>query len=251
MAKPKNPLLSLGARGSIADTLTFQKRGRLTIARQKPIPTDPKTDLQLAQRQVYREAIAAWNALTPEEKEAYRGVCPGLTPYQCYMKTALAAAPPTPPPEEQIEEQTDFNSSWGMFGATWCRVGQRLIIPNRKVTKLGFWLDKVNFPTGDIIFSIRRVSDDSPISTMILFDAALLNGVPTYYEVEFDDPQTIDQEVRILCEFYGGDASHKVNQNYQTPQVKDDELLTYYNGSNYAEQATSDIAYRYKYYEVD
>ncbi|MBA7585690.1 hypothetical protein ES708_27678 [subsurface metagenome] len=77
--------------------MTFQKRGRLTIARQKPIPTDPQTDLQLAQRQVYRDAVADWNALTSEEKEAYRGVCPGLTPYQCYMKSALVyVAPPIP-----------------------------------------------------------------------------------------------------------------------------------------------------------
>ncbi len=97
MAKPKSPLLSLGATGTIADSLTFQKRGRATIARQKPIPTDHKTLLQLAQRQKYRDAVAVWNALTTEEKEAWRGVCPDLTPYQCFMSAELLKAPPLPP----------------------------------------------------------------------------------------------------------------------------------------------------------
>ncbi|MBA7587895.1 hypothetical protein ES708_29942 [subsurface metagenome] len=97
MTKPRNPLLSLGARGTIADSLTFQKRGRGTIARGKPTPTDPKTLLQLAQRQRYREAVAAWNALTPEGKEAWRGVCPGLTAYQCFMRSELKWPPPPIP----------------------------------------------------------------------------------------------------------------------------------------------------------
>ena len=97
MAKPKNPLLSLGARGTIADSLTFQKRGRRTIARQKPIPTDPKSPAQLAQRQRYKEAVATWHSLTPQEKEAWRGVCPGLTAYQCFMRSELKYVPPLVP----------------------------------------------------------------------------------------------------------------------------------------------------------
>ncbi len=97
MAKPDKPLLSFEARGTISDTLTFQKRGQLTIARKKPIPTDPKSPAQLAQRQIYRDAVDAWHALTPEEKEAWRGVCPGLTAYQCFMSSQLKyVAPPIP-----------------------------------------------------------------------------------------------------------------------------------------------------------
>lgn len=97
MAKPKSPLLSLGARGTIADSLTFQKRGRGHFARTKPIPKDPKSEAQLAQRQVFIDAIDAWHALTQEEKEAWRGVCPGLTAYQCFMSSELKYAPPTIP----------------------------------------------------------------------------------------------------------------------------------------------------------
>ncbi len=97
MSKLKAPFLSLGARGTISDTLTFQKRGQLTIARKKPIPTDPKSPAQLAQRQRYKDAVTAWHALTPEEKEAWRGVCPGLTAYQCFMRSELKYAPPPVP----------------------------------------------------------------------------------------------------------------------------------------------------------
>ncbi|GAI67966.1 unnamed protein product, partial [marine sediment metagenome] len=97
MAKPKSPLLSLGARGSIADSLTFQKRGRATIAREKPIPQNPRSEAQLAQRQVYTDAISAWHALTAAEKEAWRGVCPDLSPYHCFMRSELKYVPPLPP----------------------------------------------------------------------------------------------------------------------------------------------------------
>ncbi|MBA7591813.1 hypothetical protein ES708_33980 [subsurface metagenome] len=97
MAKPKSPLLSLGARATIGDSLTFQKRGQDTIAREKPIPKDPKSAAQLARRQTYRDAIDAWRALTADEKEAWRGVCPGLSPYHCFMRTELKKPPPPPP----------------------------------------------------------------------------------------------------------------------------------------------------------
>lgn len=97
MAKPKSPLLSLGARGTIADTLTFQKRGRAHFAREKPIPKDPKSPAQLIWRQIYKDAVAAWHALSQEEKEAWRGVCPGLTAYQCFMRSELKyPLPPLP-----------------------------------------------------------------------------------------------------------------------------------------------------------
>lgn len=97
MAKTKAPLLSLGAHGSIANALTFQKHGQGTIARTKPTPTDPKSPAQLAWRQIYKDAVAIWHALSPAEQEAWRGVCPGLTAYQCFMSSQLKYVPPILP----------------------------------------------------------------------------------------------------------------------------------------------------------
>jgi len=97
MAKPDKPLLSIGAKGTIADSFTFQKRGKHTIARKKPAPKDPRSAEQLAQRQKYSDAVALWNDLSPEEKEAWRGAYPGLTTYQGFMRYQLLKVPPGPP----------------------------------------------------------------------------------------------------------------------------------------------------------
>ena len=72
MAKPDKPLLSLGARGTIADALTFQKRGLGTIVRQKPIPKDPYTLAQAYQRWDYRDYAYLWTLLSNSEKQIYR-----------------------------------------------------------------------------------------------------------------------------------------------------------------------------------
>jgi len=230
--------------------LTLQKRGQLTIARRKPIPKDPKSPAQLAQRQVYRDAVADWNALTPEEKEAYRGVCPGLTPYQCYMKSALLYVPPVPPPEEYTEEQTDSNFDWTLASVTDTRTGQRLFIPNRKVSKLGFFLWKVNDPTGDVTFTIRRVSDDGIILSKVWGDAAGLTPEISYEEVEFDTPTLINALVRILAEFSGGNANNQVKVRMSSADVKAEEYFTYFQTPDWTDQEAWDCAYRYKYYEV-
>jgi len=124
MAKPKHPLLSLGARGTIADNLTFQKRAKGTIARTKPIPRDPRSPAQLAWRQVYRTAVTIWNALTFEEKVAWRGVCPGLTPFQCFMRSELKWAPPPPPPVEVTfypDAHPEVTSVDGRLAFTWAQ----------------------------------------------------------------------------------------------------------------------------------
>ncbi|MBA7532625.1 hypothetical protein ES705_24851 [subsurface metagenome] len=115
MAKPDKPLLSLGARGTIAHSLTFQKRGQLTIARKKPIPADPRSPAQLAQRQIYRDAVDAWHALSPEEKEDWHGVCPGLTAYQCFMSSQLKYVP-APIPIDIGAEPIDRSSSRPGYG---------------------------------------------------------------------------------------------------------------------------------------
>ena len=248
MAKPKNPLLSLGARGTIADTLTFQKRGRGTIARGKPTPTDPKTLLQLAQRQRYKEAVALWNALTTQEKEAWRGVCPGLTAYQCFMRSELKYVPPVPPPEEYTEEQTQYNAFIALSSPYSHYAGQRLIISNREVTKLGFWLSKTNAPTGDVIFQIRRISPDEVIASKLWGDASTLPTTPTYEEVKLDTPTLINQEVRISVHYPYGSLYSFITFRYQDTDVKANEYLSYFANLTWQDTTDMDAAYRYKYY---
>ncbi|MBA7586890.1 hypothetical protein ES708_28897 [subsurface metagenome] len=72
MAKTKSPLLSFGARGTIADSLTFQKRNQGTIARTKPIPKDPYSLAQAYQRWDYQDYAYLWTLQSEAVKQTYR-----------------------------------------------------------------------------------------------------------------------------------------------------------------------------------
>ncbi|MBA7668783.1 hypothetical protein ES703_76899 [subsurface metagenome] len=72
MTKPRTPLLSFGAQGTVADSLTFQKRGTGTMARMKPVPSQPRTLLQLYHRWDYQDGVFYWHSLTPAQKQAYQ-----------------------------------------------------------------------------------------------------------------------------------------------------------------------------------
>lgn len=72
MSKLKSAIFSLGAKGTIADTLTFQKRNQATIVRKKPIPKDPYSLAQAYQRWDYQDGIYYWKSLTLAAQKAYQ-----------------------------------------------------------------------------------------------------------------------------------------------------------------------------------
>ncbi len=248
MTKLKKPLLSFGAQGTIANALTFQKRARGHFARQKPIPKDPKSTAQLAQRQIYRDAVDAWHALTPQEKEAWRGVCPGLTAYQCFMQAKIRELlGPPPPPPEYTEEQTQYAFSMYLGLTGLHSGGQRLIIPNRLVSKLGFWLRKRDSPDGTISMEIYRKSDEALLISKLWGNAVDLQPVFTYEEAEFDAPTLIDDEVYIVATASGTNWPNCCQFAFQSPSVKPDENYCDHNDT-WGEDESQDTAYRYKYY---
>lgn len=148
---------------------------------------------------------------------------------------------------EQTEEQTEHNSSVAIHGALYFRLGQQLTISGRTVTKLGFWISKYGKPTGDVTFTIRKVSDSSIMASKVWGDAADLTASLVYEEVEFDTPPTIDEEVYILVEFSGGDASNYVAVAYQNSDVKADEFFTAYKTTGWVDMTGWDTAYIYTY----
>lgn len=95
MAKPKSPLLSLGARGTIGDALTFQKSGTDHIVRQKPIPTDPYSLKQAYQRWDYRDYAYLWTLLSNSEKQIYRTKASNyhITGFSQWMREKLNTLP--------------------------------------------------------------------------------------------------------------------------------------------------------------
>lgn len=91
MAKPKSPLISLGATGTIGDILTYQKRGQCTIARKKPIPAYRYTLPQAYQRWLYEDYAYLWTQQSEATRRQYAatGSRYHLTGFQSWMKYQL------------------------------------------------------------------------------------------------------------------------------------------------------------------
>lgn len=62
MATLTGPLMSLGARGSIAKSVTFSKWKGINTARQTVAPTNPNSTAQQAQRGIMSNAVAFWRS---------------------------------------------------------------------------------------------------------------------------------------------------------------------------------------------
>lgn len=156
------------------------------------------------------------------------------------------------------EEQLVISAQLGLGAGERIRMGARLTIPGRTVTKLSFLLAKTGSPTGDVTFTIRKVSDDSILASKVWGDASALLRPPNWEwkEVTFDAPIFINEEVRILVEFSGGDhLLNYVNYYCSWTDVKAGECLTYYiAASGYDAGAWSpldkDGAYIYTYTAV-
>ncbi len=208
MAKPKTPLLSVGARGTIGDTLTFQKRGQLTIARKKPIPENPRSEAQLAQRQVYRDAISAWHALTAEEKEAWRGVCPGLSPYHCFMRSELTYVPPLPPELTLYEYyNTGDTSYFSAHDTAWVaqtftpEISHEITLVKLKLYRnIAFGeytikittTDEAEYPTDNVLCS--TTFDSEPITTQ---------SPGEWYEFTLDEPAILSMDIVYAIIIHG------------------------------------------------
>ena len=52
--------------------LVICRRGRTTYVRTRVTPNNPRSDAQVEHRGRFKEAVAAWRALSPEDKERFR-----------------------------------------------------------------------------------------------------------------------------------------------------------------------------------
>ena len=76
--------MGFAVKGTIARLITITRSYRSLIAKTKPVPTDPRTPAQLAQRDKFIDCLAAWKNLTPEAKQDY------ITQARGYPQTALS-----------------------------------------------------------------------------------------------------------------------------------------------------------------
>jgi len=222
---------------------------------------------QLVHRQLYRDALAWRKALSLPNRRYLEGYCifNGIidkfgiplawsrfalklylqhVAFVMIKKSTLAYFWI---PDTATEEQTQWSSSLILCGLGRQRAGQFLTIPNRNVSKLAFDLQRQGSPTGDVIFTIRKVSDDSIIVSKVWGDAADLLTSWNWIEVEFDEPTNVNGDVRILCEFYDGDYSNGVNMRFNTSNVKSAEFFTRFESSVYTNKTTWEGTYKYTY----
>lgn len=151
------------------------------------------------------------------------------------------------------EEQTTytFYGSLGSVGDAAREWGQRLTISNRIVSKLGFWLKKRGTPIGTLTFRILRVSDSSVICSKLWGDMSDLPADTIYEEVEFDTPQFINEEVRIVA--FAADEIAEANGayiGYERDDVKADEYTTRRIVGLFLDAEGHDTAYKYTYEEA-
>lgn len=87
--------MSLGARGTLGDTLTLQKRGAATLIRTKPIPAYRRSLLQVYQRWLYEDYAYLWRQQSIATKQEYAssGSRFHLTGFQYWMKYNLTNLP--------------------------------------------------------------------------------------------------------------------------------------------------------------
>ena len=99
----------------------------------------------------------------------------------------------------------------GKNASVWCRLGQRLIIPDRYVTEIGYCIWRVGTPAGDIIFAIHNATTDEPIVAKVWGDASELGVWPEdsgkFTKVTLDEPVRISGEVRLFVEYNGGNLT--------------------------------------------
>lgn len=95
MSKLKNPLLSLGASGTLSKAITFVRRRGQNIVEKKPVPPDSKTLAQLSWRHMYQKAVALWHALSVAEKQEWESLArpKHMTGFAWFMSQALKPNP--------------------------------------------------------------------------------------------------------------------------------------------------------------
>jgi hypothetical protein len=95
MAKVKNPLFSLLAKGALSRTLAFFRQSGSSIAKTFAKTPNIKSFAQLNWRTMYQKAIALWHALAPSEKALWESLARPLhmTGFAYFISQALKPNP--------------------------------------------------------------------------------------------------------------------------------------------------------------
>lgn len=146
------------------------------------------------------------------------------------------------------EEQASTTSNLSVSNGWWVMAGQRLVIPNRKVTNIGFLMYKVGAPTGTAYYVLKSTYDGSQIAR-IAFDPSTLAGTAAWAERALSAATVINDEVRLYVEYAGAGTANYVAVKCSTANPKSGEVAeqTAATMSGWLTLPTTDACYRYKY----
>jgi hypothetical protein len=91
MVKLTGPMMSIDASGTFADTLTFSKWKGRNYARQRVIPENPKSAMQLGVRAMMRFLATEWTNLIAGEQDDYdaEAATRNISAYNAYISQNL------------------------------------------------------------------------------------------------------------------------------------------------------------------
>jgi alpha-ketoglutarate-dependent taurine dioxygenase len=107
MARTEGALFSEQARGTLADTITYQRNRKNPQAHKRLNRQDRRTASQLSRRSLFADAVAAWQALTEPEKEAYRIRASGTGGRSGY-NIFLSEYTPAPPVQHAVYGENKY-----------------------------------------------------------------------------------------------------------------------------------------------
>ena len=148
--------------------------------------------------------------------------------------------------EENINQETGTLYTY-LYSGAFISLGLRRTFTHTRITAVGFKLRKFGSPTGNITFTVRAASDNSIIQSEVWGDASqLLSASPRWENAVFSSPVWKgNEDIRVLCEYSGGDSSNKVFV-YWNPSPVSGELRTAYKTGNpdYTDYSVSSAIYR-------
>jgi len=220
MVKVKTPLFN-ELRGSIETHIntktfkTYSDKRKIVLLSNKPVPTDRKTEAQLAQRSLFRQAIDAWKQLSDEEKQQYKqeAAANGLTGYQYFIKQFLL----NPPPAEEIIWFEDFDTA-----------------PTMPPYSNVFMQGAITFESSKAIFPPATASPDT---MLLLFTAGEAITPPFIFEVKVTN-------VLDNIQFHAGNNENldeyvTVTIDYINQKITFNETL--YGSGYYSEENVTDL----------
>ena len=186
MPNLKNPLLSLGASGSLRNTLSFATRHNRQIVGSRPCVVSPNTPSQLVQRQLYRNGVCAWHCLSVAEKATYRalGSLRHLSAFSTYMSAYLSATPPPPPPA--FVNYFTLSGYTGLFMpiSDWIWLAQAFkVSTSHHIAQLSFYAKRIGgLPASNLVVSLHLSDEVSgPYGASLLSWQIPFNSVPLVY----------------------------------------------------------------------